>query len=88
VRLVAVGLVALWSGPVLAAQGADLRFDVASIKANRSEPGSLQRVSVAADRVVLVNEPTRTLIRIAYPGLDIEGAPDCRSERQPWRRPI
>ena len=76
VRVVAVGLVTLCTGVLVAAQDAEPRFDVASIKANRSGPGSPQRVNVASDRVVFMNEPTRTLIRVAYPGLDVEAAPD------------
>ena len=51
-------------------------FEVVSIKPNRSGPGSPQRVTVTPDRVAVTNETTRTLISLAYPGLDIVGAPD------------
>jgi uncharacterized protein (TIGR03435 family) len=54
-----------------------IAFEAASVKLNRSGPGSLQRVGLApGDRVTLINVPLRTLILVAYPDLlEIIGGP-------------
>jgi uncharacterized protein (TIGR03435 family) len=64
---------------VAATVGAGQRpaFDVASVKLNKSGPGSPQRVGLPpGDRVSLTNVPVRTLILVAYPDVfDIVGSP-------------
>ena len=75
-RVAAVLLAALTggSGSLAAQQPA---FEVASVKPNKSGPGSLQRVGLPpGDRVSLMNVPVRTLILVAYPDIfDIVGSP-------------
>jgi uncharacterized protein (TIGR03435 family) len=51
-------------------------FAVASVKPNKAAPGSPQRVNITPERVSIINETARTLISVAYPGLEIDGAPD------------
>ena len=52
-------------------------FEVASVKPNRSGPTSPQRVTIApGDHIVFTNVQTRTIIQVAYEGMDIEGDPD------------
>jgi uncharacterized protein (TIGR03435 family) len=59
----------------LAAQ--ERAFEVASVKVNRAGPTAPQRVSLdAGDHVVFTNVQARTLIQVAYGGIDIEGEPD------------
>jgi len=75
-RVAAVLLAALTGGfGSLAAQ--QPAFEVASVKPNKSGPGSLQRVGLPpGDRVSLMNVPVRTLILVAYPDIfDIVGSP-------------
>ena len=52
-------------------------FEVASVKPNRSGPGSVQRAGLQpGDRVTMTNVTLRTLIQIAYPGMsEIVGGP-------------
>jgi uncharacterized protein (TIGR03435 family) len=52
-------------------------FEVASVKQNKSGPGSLQRAAMpAGDRISFVNVPLRILILTAYPEVfEIDGGP-------------
>jgi uncharacterized protein (TIGR03435 family) len=72
------GTVCLVAG-ILAAQTAPptAAFEVASIKPNKSGPGSIQRAGLQpGDRVTMTNVTLRILIQIAYPGpSEIVGGP-------------
>ena len=68
-RLVVILIVGACLVPPAAAgqSTATLTFDVASVKPNKSGPGSLQRVGFqAGERVTVVNVPLVTLIQMAY----------------------
>jgi uncharacterized protein (TIGR03435 family) len=60
-----------------APQASGPAFDVASVKANKSGPGSVQRVAMGpGDRVTLTNVTLRTLMQVAYPRMsEIVGGP-------------
>jgi hypothetical protein len=64
-------------------------FEVASIKSNKSGPGSIQRAGLQpGDRVTMTNVTLRILIQLAYPGpSDIIGGPSwVGSGRRPQCR--
>jgi uncharacterized protein (TIGR03435 family) len=75
-RTAAVVAATFCSVVAVTGQSAEPRFDVASVKPNRLGPTSPQSVDVASDHLRVRNGTTRTLLLLAYPGLDIEGAPD------------
>ena len=75
-----LGLVCM-AGSVVVGQSvqtpASPAFEVASVKPNRSGPGSIQRAGLQpGDRVTMTNVTLRILIQIAYPGpSEIVGGP-------------
>jgi len=65
------------AGVVLLAQVTAPPFEVASVKENRSGPGSVQRLILSGDRVTSTYVTVRTLIQEAYAEVpDIVGGPD------------
>jgi uncharacterized protein (TIGR03435 family) len=76
-RLARTAAVAVLCSDIAGVAGQTVAFEVASVKVNKSGPGSLQRGGLPpGDRVSLVNLPARMLILIAYPdAFEIVGGP-------------
>ena len=73
-RLAMVALLVAAAAPIRAQSPA---FDVTSVKINRSGPTSLQRVAFdAGDHIAFTNVQARTLLQVAYGGIEIVGEPE------------